>query len=207
MLREQGTELAGAPVTLETAYFISQIVAVILILASLIFVGIEIRQNTVQASQSNAIAKADLSERLLAKFNSVWAIVATDDAVSGAFEKILFQEDDLTRSERLRVLTWFSNLMNTHFNAFLLMQDGLIDRNMLRSFDNNTAWCLSRPIFETEWKRLLHTGLDFSPEFVAHVEQHRMAWSDSRGQSHPAQAEGDAVGGQATIIAPGEENT
>lgn len=168
----------GTETMLEIAYYISQIIAVILILGSLIFVGIEIRQNTEQASQSNAIARADLSERLLTRFNDTWAMIATEEAVSIGFEKTIYAEGKLTRSENVRLLTWFNNLLNNHFNAFLLVGDGLIDNNMLRAFDNNIAWCLSFDIFDAEWNRLLDTGLDFSPGFVAHLTAHRAVWAE-----------------------------
>ena len=155
---------------LETIYYISQIVAVTLVLASLIFVGVEIRQNTEQSSQSNIIARADLSERLLAKFNNTWAILATDDVVSHAFEKIFLGGDDLEPNEHLRLTIWFSNLLNGHFNAFLLLEDGLFDAKMINAFDNNTRWLLSFNFFEQEWQRLLDQNLNFSSGFVKRIE-------------------------------------
>ncbi|MEO0981117.1 MAG: hypothetical protein AAFX03_00525 [Pseudomonadota bacterium] len=166
--------------TLEALYYLSQIIAVVLILGSLVFVGVEIRQNTLQARQSNAIAKADLSERLLAKFNDVWSIISTDEVVSKAFATVLYKNGKLSQLESVRLLTWFSNVLNTHFNAFLLMRDELVDDKMLSAFDNNTAWCLSFPLFEAHWAELLTSGLDFSPEFVAHVQAKRRVWTSKQ---------------------------
>lgn len=48
--------------TLEAIYYISQIVAVLAVLASLIFVGIQIRQNTEQARRNEEATKAAAAE-------------------------------------------------------------------------------------------------------------------------------------------------
>lgn len=173
--------------SLEALYFISQIMAVILILGSLIFVGVEVRQNNRQNHQANQIAKADLSERSLSKFNDTWGIVATDDVVAEGFQKVLRDETDLLPGERVRLLVWFNNLLNSHFNAFLLVQDQLMDEKMLSAFDNNIAWCLSHTEFEREWERLLSSGLDFSPEYVRHVKDHRQNWHQATRE--PVEAE------------------
>jgi|GEM_PF-995617 len=48
--------------TLETLYYISQIIAVLAVLASLIFVGVQIQQNTAQAKRNEEAIKAAAAE-------------------------------------------------------------------------------------------------------------------------------------------------
>ena len=53
--------------TLETLYYVSQIVAVLAILGSLVFVGVQIRQNTKQAEEAERVARGQVLQHIAAE--------------------------------------------------------------------------------------------------------------------------------------------
>lgn len=154
--------------TLEEIYYISQIVAVFAILASLIFVGIQVRQSVEQTKLANKLARADMSERAMRAFTEVHREPVANRELADAWRKVMFERTELTPSETTQVLFYLNVTLHTHRTAFIAVRDGLLDRSVMRDYDINTAWYLAAPMFAREWKRVQRDGL-FSGDFVIHV--------------------------------------
>ena len=154
--------------TLESIYYISQIVAVVAILASLIFVGIQVRQGVAQTKLANKLARADMSERAMRAFGDVHRVPIENRELADAFRKVMFERSELTPTETTQVCFYLNVALHTHRTAFIAVRDGLLDSSVMRDYDINTAWYLAAPVFAREWKRIQRAGL-FSGDFVAHV--------------------------------------
>ena len=66
---------------LETIYYIGQTVAVVAIILSLIFVGIQIKQNTEQTRVQN-------SAHLQGRFDDLWRMIGEDADLAYAFHRL-----------------------------------------------------------------------------------------------------------------------
>lgn len=154
--------------TLEDINYIAQTIGVAAILASLVFVGFQLRQSTEQSKQANALARADMGERTMRTFGDNVRELMVNHDLAEIFRKAMFEQVELTPVETTRILCYLSLTLHAHRTAFLNVKEGLIDQRAMAAFDQNTAWCLTAPVFAREWKRLQRVGL-FTGDFVTYV--------------------------------------
>ena len=146
--------------TLEALYYISQIVAVAAVLASLIFVGIQIRQNTEQAK---AAAAQSVYENYASLY--MWASEDLDRARIGikGFKDI----DSLSDEENAIFMgTWMAQFSYVQ-SAFYLWQDGSLKEEIWRTMETTLTTLLTTPGGKAFWQRRRST---FTDAFVAHIE-------------------------------------
>lgn len=93
--------------TLEDFYFVSQIVAAVALVASLIFVGLQVRQAD---KTQRAVMHGVRADRLLSIGN-----LSLQPHISSLMEKVSWEPDLMTRPE-LRDLGQFMHLMITHYD-------------------------------------------------------------------------------------------
>ncbi|MBC7769034.1 MAG: hypothetical protein H7124_09625 [Phycisphaerales bacterium] len=155
--------------TLEEINYIAQTIGVVAILASLVFVGFQLRQSTEQSKQANALARADMGERTMRTFGDNVRDLMVNNEMAEIFRKAMFEQTDLTPVETTRILFYFSLTLHAHRTAFLQVKDGLIDERVMAVFDQNTAWHLTSPIFAREWRRLQRSGVFGASDFSVHV--------------------------------------
>lgn len=103
--------------TLETIYYLTQIIAVLAVLGSLIFVGYQIRQNTEQARIQNA---AHLQDR----YDQIWLTLAESPELALACDRLLQGEkiDPAQASQLRRLIAMTSNVAMT---AYIAEKQGL----------------------------------------------------------------------------------
>lgn len=154
--------------TLENINYIAQTVGVFAILASLVFVGFQLRQGAEQSKQANALARADMDERTMRTFGDNVRELMVNHELAEIFRKAMFEQTELTPVEKTRILLYLNLTLHAHRTAFLNVKEGLIDQRTMTAFDQNTAWYLSAPVFAREWKRLQRVGL-FTGDFVTYV--------------------------------------
>ncbi|PHS22624.1 MAG: hypothetical protein COA85_11120 [Robiginitomaculum sp.] len=155
--------------TLEEIYFIGQTVAVVAILASLVFVGLQVRQSNRAAVQANRLARADMSERTMRFFGDTMGELMRHPELAAAFRKVMFDDTKLTPVELTQILTFLNTTLNIHRTAFLSFSDGLIDERVMQAYESNTTWYLTAPIFAREWRRMLNMQM-FDDEFANYVK-------------------------------------
>ena len=88
--------------------------------------------------------------------------------LSELFRKVMFEHTKLEPVEATQILTYLNMALHAHRSAFNSVRDGLIDKQVMRDMDINTAWYLSAPIFAREWRRVQRIGL-FGGDFADHV--------------------------------------
>jgi hypothetical protein len=103
--------------TLESIYFISQIVAVIAILASLIFVGLQVRQST-------AATKAAAAQAVHNNFAGWYTSMQNQPNVLAIIIKGLREYNVLDEVEKAQIIAVFMSFSSYHQDAFYKWKDG-----------------------------------------------------------------------------------
>ena len=140
------------------------------VLISLIFVGLQVRQSAAQTEKSNALARADMTERAMRTFGDTVIEIARNPELAVAFRKVMIKPAELTDGELTSVLTFFNVWLHRHRTAFLSVSDGLIDAQVMIDFDSSTKWYLTSPLFKDEWLRTKSTGT-FTGKFSEHIDR------------------------------------
>jgi hypothetical protein len=132
------------------------------VVASLVFVGLQIRQNT-------SVARGQTRQQLAA-LNQEWLIlVSTDSAFRSNFQKAWMQHSDsLTRDEAIRA-NWGMRLnMRRLENTYFQFAEGLIDESALNSYGFSAGGTFKGDRFQKWWNREKDT---FDPGFVKMFDQ------------------------------------
>ena len=167
--------------TIEVIYYISQIVAVIGIFASLIFVGIQIRQNT-RATRASAAFEgthswASTNERLVTAWSDemiVRAVASFDPA------KTL---SDFSEADRIRLTVLYRALFQKLEGMYFLFKYGSLDKAIWEARLDWAAGTIKVPFYR-QWWEFEKTQRIWSKEFVAVIEAARDAtkvvpWEDA----------------------------
>jgi len=136
--------------TLEEIYYVSQIVAVVAILGSLIAIYFQQRQ-------TNTIARAQISHGVSVNYQGTMReLMAPELAL--IFRKVMFEPAPLSPTEMTQILVYFNLTVAPIRDAFLAVRDGLVDARVLDAMLTNVCWYLTAPIFMNEWRRLQRNG-------------------------------------------------
>jgi len=156
--------------TLETIYFISQIFAALGVMASLVFVGLQVRQNTRATKASAAFeatnSLASLNEQLWANYSDermVDCLATFDPAKSW---------DDFPLGVQLRMIVFNRGLFQKMEGAYYLHRYGGLDEDF---WEARRAWAASMiklPFHATWWEQDKQDGL-FSKAFIEVIEAAR----------------------------------
>jgi len=152
--------------TLEDFYFISQIGAAFALVISLIFVGIQIRQNTAQAKRSEEATKAAATE---AQFRSLmeW-YYSQSPATSAILAKASLDYDGLNAEERFQFLTTFSPLIVNLQEAHTKREEGLLSEERWAIFDATATRITLIPAIAQGWEELRY---QFSADFQSYFDE------------------------------------
>ncbi|MEM9573345.1 MAG: hypothetical protein AAF996_17905 [Pseudomonadota bacterium] len=140
--------------TLESLYFVSQIAAAMAIIASLIFVGLQVRQSKQQTEQANRLAEAQLSE-------SAWLAIGNlfhgwyDTAESSEFmARALYTESDLTLVERRRLDMRLTTVVSSIELGHELKRQGLFNDALHRRNMRNLYAIMLTPGGQKWWRKV-----------------------------------------------------
>lgn len=149
--------------TLEELYYISQIIAVIAIIGSLVAIYF-------QQVQTNKIARAQMSKDISANYNDTLREIMNPD-LALIFRNVMFDHVPLSPAESTRILIYFDLTLSAMRDAFHAERDGLIDSRLMKALLQNTCWYLTAPVFAAEWRRTQRIGL-WGADFCACVNAH-----------------------------------
>lgn len=132
------------------------------VVASLVFVGIEVKQNT---SASRGQTRQDL-----AALNQEWLkLLSADAEFSELFTRAWVQWGQVTPEEEERVQMMMLLNFRRLENVFFQYQEGLIDKSGLASYGMqkvSQSW-LEQPRFKAWWSRWQGA---FHPDFVEYLQ-------------------------------------
>ena len=134
----------------------AEIVSAIAIVVSLIYVGIQLTDNT-------SATRSDTASHASAEFASWYALVATDEELVDVFLTGVKQPEELTEVERLRFIFLLHFLLVQFQNNFYMVDQGTLDSDILDSITSTLTAIKGTPGWETYWG--LRRNL-FRQEFV-----------------------------------------
>lgn len=155
--------------TLQDISDVSQTIAAVAVLASLVFVGIQIHMSAEQQRQANVLARIEIGAQAIGYFQDHVSKLM-DHELATLFRKVMFEKADLTPAETTQILTYFNLCVGAHLQAHQALEHGLIDKANIETLEHNTAWYLTAPLFAKEWRRMQRLGLLADP-FVQHVNK------------------------------------
>lgn len=130
--------------TLEELYYISQIVAVVAIFASLIFVGIQLRQNTRAVHVSTAQAHF-----------TMWHSLVTPLTENADMAKIWWQGlsdfDGLIEQDRMRFIVYAGNVFRFYESSRIQWRRGQLDSELWHAVEVNIREFASQPGVQKFW--------------------------------------------------------
>ena len=138
------------------------------VVASLLFVGLEIRQNT-------AVARGQARQEL-AGLNQEWLILLTDHVeFSDLWQRAWVDYQELDQQEVFRARMMMTLNLRRLENVFFQYQEGLVDESALRSYGlQNLGDRLATPRFN-EWWIEENRRAGFHPDFVRFLEGGELA--------------------------------
>jgi hypothetical protein len=146
--------------TLEALYYISQIIAVIAIIGSLVAIYFQQRQ-------TNTIARLQISQSVSNDYNDTLREIMNPE-LAAIFRKVMFEPAPLTPLESTQILVYFNLTLAPLRDAFYAVRDGLIDARTLDDMSKNACWYLTAPVFAGEWRRVQRTGI-YGPDFAGYL--------------------------------------
>jgi hypothetical protein len=163
--------------TLEEIYYISQIVAVIAIFASLIFVGVQVRQNSEQIKANTRSIKA------AAAFEGTHSWAATNELIAVDWaDNLLIMGlstydpgktwNDFSDVDRSRIAILNRGLFQKLEGLYFLYKYGSLDKAIWETRLSWAAGCIKLPFYR-EWWEFEKTQNIWSGEFVAAIETAR----------------------------------
>ena len=129
---------------LQEMYYIAEMVVGVAVIISIVFVAIELRQNTYVTRRSMAVERIN-------QVNWLMETIATDEDFRDFFYKIEFEEgfDELDKKERARALALGIRFVRGHLNELVAYHDGQISPDEFESLElnikqsKNRAWMVA----------------------------------------------------------------
>ena len=128
------------------------------VLAGLVFVGMEIRQNT-------AVARAQTRQSLMENYLQWNMSMAGDTALNAAFREAFFDEPVGPFGGTEQYAMWVH--VRTMENVFLQVHDGVVDESAFYSYGWTDSATFRQQKFAEWWTNMRHR---FHPDFVAVFE-------------------------------------
>lgn len=147
--------------TLNDAYLISQIVAVLLVAPTLVYLALQVRQNTMQMRATARFQWVEAS----GQFN---ALVAGDVKAASVFRRGWEAPDSLDDDEKMQFLVHLGHFMQIYSTMFELHQDGLLPDTQWHNCRKDMTAVMNCPGGLWVWETFGRSGLD--PTFVAYMD-------------------------------------
>lgn len=132
---------------------IAEIVSAVAVVASLIFVGLGVRQNSEQMANNAEIQQLSAYQELVSNIIRANELLATDDALAGLDTKAIEDPSSLTDPERRKYDAFYRVYMRHATLAYIQYERGLIDEEMLYNalipFRARLQYSLSRELWES----------------------------------------------------------
>mgnify|MGYP001267711532 CR=1 FL=1 len=137
---------------------LTEILGVIGVVGSLIFVAFQIQQNT------NAVRSATIQAILDRSYDATVLTVENAD-LRAAHQAAC--DGSLTSDQRLQLIAFYRAILRLQLNRFLQVQLGILDEQMAMTLGGKGS-LYRRPIFRELW---VEGKYEYSPEFQAFIER------------------------------------
>ena len=133
--------------TLEVLYFISQVVAALALIGSLLFVGVQLRQSQKQMDRANEIARAEFSGQFMRTNMDLACRMIEDVELGRAFRHLTVENKRIEDPDTLfRLSMWFSAYTALWLDMMSADEKGLVDEDVVRIISGTQGFYLTFPI-------------------------------------------------------------
>jgi len=153
---------------------IAEIVGAVVVVVSLIYVGVQVRQNT-------SATRYQATQNLIAGMSDAHFLISSDGELAAIMRRGGYNRSSLTDDEQLRYNMWLFSLFNQYDFAFHQFRAGELDENIWGKLEYEVPqWISSLPGVREWWDQ---DKIRMSKDFVDYIEK---KVSDSAGsQSLP----------------------
>jgi hypothetical protein len=159
--------------TLETVYFISQIAAALCVVGSLIFVGLQIRENSRAVRSATAQAVHD-------NYGTWYTALAGNDEALAVSAKGFVDLGSLTPAEKAQFVCVFMAFLSHSQNAFHQWREGHLSDGLWRGWEALMMNLVNTPGGAAFWQE---RGYVFGQEFQDHVAEIMKRQPDPRARA------------------------
>lgn len=141
--------------TLETVYYLGQTLAVLAVLASLVFVGLQVKQNTkaLKATSHHAITDS---------FNQLNAIIGTDPKAARIWRLGHFGLDKLDEDEQVSFAYLCIAYTRVFETLYFQNKNGTMDASLFETENRSLRWAMGNSGFREWWST---NPISFSDEY------------------------------------------
>jgi hypothetical protein len=136
---------------------IVETIGTVSIIATLVFVGLEIRQNT------NAVRSSAIQDIARWSYDATILLVENTDLLNASYAECV---SDLSDEQYNRMQAWYAALLRVQLNRYYQIQLGIIDEQMAASIGGRGA-AYRNPFFAQIWPAL---KIDFDQGFQDYIE-------------------------------------
>lgn len=140
---------------LQDIYFISEIVAAAAVIASLVYVGIQLRQNTLTVKVAAGQAHVDAYDNLIDK-------IVSNDSMMESWAKSAENFDILNTVEQVQALAFVGVMFRNFEGAFVQWTEGVLDKRLWQGISRSMADQYAHEAVRVFWSLRKHW---FSDEF------------------------------------------
>ena len=144
--------------TLEQLAYLAEIVGVIVIVATLVYLAIQTRQNTDALRSASRQATMETDIALLMK-------IADEPQISINLQAD--SESDLTARDVAQVEAFVISVLRCREYAWIQYREGILDEGAWKSYESTMVRIVSVGPAREVWDRC---NLELNPEFVSHVK-------------------------------------
>jgi hypothetical protein len=143
---------------LENFYFISQMIAVVALVPSIIYLAVQVRQNTAQA-------KANANYQFLEASGQLNSLIIGDRGTASVIRRGLEDPIDLDEDDRFRLMMHVGQCFQLYCTMYDLHKDKTLPESQWHAVRKDIITVLSTPGGKWVWKQFAEQGL--TPEFVS----------------------------------------
>ena len=129
---------------LEQLSYIAEITAAILVIVSLVYVGIQVRQNT-------AALKLSTAQNLSEDFTDIYLALSQNNDTAGIFQRGLQDYDSLESVEKVRFYAFFHKFFRIYENAYYQYVNGALEEEPFEGISNQLVMLGSMPGLRSYW--------------------------------------------------------
>ena len=147
---------------LENVYYVSQLVAVAALVPSIIYLAVQVHQNTAQA-------RANANYQFLEASGQINIMLMSDKDSASVMRRGLDNPDDLDPDDRFRFLMYVGQFMQIYSTMFDLHSQNMLPPSQWHAVRKDIITVLSTAGGKWCWDKFAEEGL--TPGFVAYAKE------------------------------------
>jgi len=155
--------------TLEDLGNIGEIVGSIGVIASLVYLAVQIRRDTAQTALQTKATHATAFQNLIDHHTAIQMQMITNPELNEAIRVATDDRSSLTPAQARLAAMFRTHQVRSFYNAYRLFENGLIDVKALQTLDGNIKRVVNNDHFVEWWSGVKR---DYPASFIRYIEQH-----------------------------------